>query len=180
MPSHKSKTKTNIIKKTQRAKVQKNFKKIEKIGIDTDLINNILENNYSFHGAIAQDNLVSIKHIKTPFSIIVNTDTSNKPGKHWIAIYINKYRIEIFDSLGFNPNHWSKPPTYLIKFIQKYLYARRLTISKPIQFPFSNLCGLYCIYFILYRRYYTIRSSQNLFTDNYATNDQILYNVFNQ
>ena len=32
---------------------------------------------------------------------IVNTDTSNLPGQHWIAVYINQSEIQVFDPLGF-------------------------------------------------------------------------------
>ena len=39
-----------------------------------------------------------------PSSFIINTDNSNKPGEHWLAIYINEDRkLHFFDPLGLPP-----------------------------------------------------------------------------
>ena len=173
-----AKTKTGIISSAQKREIGQKIKEIKTIGADNYFINKILDKNRNFYGAMAQDCLSKIKYTKIPFSIVVNTDTSNKPGHHWIAIYITKYKIEIFDSLGFNPNNWLIYPTHIIQFVQKYLYGRYLTISKPIQSPYSNLCGLYCIYFILHRQHFSFRLIQNMFTDNYDYNDNLLCATF--
>jgi len=39
-----------------------------------------------------------------PHLLVCNTDPSYKPGRHWIAIYIEDGRGEFFDSIGHRPN----------------------------------------------------------------------------
>ena len=43
-----------------------------------------------------------IKRGKTKIGIILNTDPHNKPGQHWISMFINikKHTISFFDSVG--------------------------------------------------------------------------------
>ena len=39
------------------------------------------------------------KHLSLPTAIIVNTDTSDKPGTHWVALYIDKNASGSFSAL---------------------------------------------------------------------------------
>jgi len=52
-----------------------------------------------FDGVFSIDNLPDNPHI-----LVCNTDTSDKPGRHWVPIYIDDGRGEVFDSFGHRPN----------------------------------------------------------------------------
>lgn len=73
--------------------------------------------------------------------LIVNTDVSALPGTHWIAVYVNQRKGEVFDSYG-------RPPPFRL---QKWLNNSgvRWTFNKRlVQGPLSTLCGAYCIFFL--------------------------------
>ena len=71
---------------------------------------------------------------------IINTDTSDKPGEHWVAIYFrNNDEAIYFDSYGLPPLE-----DYILQFIQRntrhWIYHKEL-----LQSPWSRVCGMYCI-----------------------------------
>jgi len=56
-----------------------------------------------FIGLYAADQLSPFIHT-FPAAIIINTDPSNKPGEHWVAVYIfNSGHGEYFDSYDLPP-----------------------------------------------------------------------------
>ena len=79
-----------------------------------------------------------------PYAVVANTDTSDKKGRHWIVIYATSpTSAEYFDTSG-------RAPTGLIK---EYLsrFPNVLTSDTPVQSPFTNVCGAYCVYYIVQR-----------------------------
>lgn len=61
---------------------------------------------------------------KTKLGLIINLDTHNLPGSHWVALYcdLNNHHIYFFDSVG------KKPGKRIRKFINrivKYIYAKK-------------------------------------------------------
>jgi hypothetical protein len=95
-----------------------------------------------FRGVFSLDQLPSLN--KYPAGIIVNTDPSNKPGEHWVAIYIDKKGVGFyFDSFGMKP---------LQKSIVLFMQA-----NCPNGWDYNNVtfqsanalsCGAYCVTFI--------------------------------
>ena len=81
-----------------------------------------------------------------PSCLIVNTDPSNKPGSHWLAIYyyVNG-EAEFFDSYGLNPNFYGLD-NYLNKTSLNWTYNK-----KQIQSFYSNLCGYYCFFYLMFK-----------------------------
>jgi hypothetical protein len=80
-----------------------------------------------------------------PSALVVNTDSSNQPGKHWVAIFINSdCSVEYFDSYGLKPQ-----VSAISKFLLKFKNCRYN--KKPIQGLFSSVCGHYCIFFLIQR-----------------------------
>jgi len=78
---------------------------------------------------------------------VVNRDDSSQPGSHWMAIYIDENgNLEFFDSYG-------QSPFFYGKLIQDYVskYSNVIWNSVTFQSITSNVCGHYCIYFILKR-----------------------------
>ena len=106
----------------------------------------------TFLGVFASDELKHLRIIEYPVSLIANLDNSESDGSHWVAIRISNSKIELFDSLGFYPDGWSRFPSEIINFLKTHTALRKLSISPLFQSPNTHLCGLYCIYFILFRR----------------------------
>jgi len=102
-------------------------------------------------------NLVDqIKRGKTKIGIIFNTDPHNKPGEHWISLFINvkKGHIFFFDSAG------NKVPAQIEKFVNGVMDQGK-KLKKPIYFKFdqnypvehqykNTECGIYSIFFLVH------------------------------
>ena len=77
-----------------------------------------------------------------PASYIINTDTENGPGEHWISFFIdNNGHADYFDSYGFPPNETTL----------KWLRNRASHIyfnTHCLQGPLSTVCWAYCLYFL--------------------------------
>lgn len=86
--------------------------------------------------------------------VISNTDTSNGPGKHWVAFYFpTKGPYEFFDSMG------NCPQSYQVGF-EKILNKKYLMYNGQLQQSSSNVCGLYCAYYVIKR--YRGKSMRNI------------------
>ena len=125
-------------------------------------------------GVFAADSL-PVHLPNQPFGLIVNTDRSFNPGRHWCAIYSDAHRhMEFFDSYGRVPEENSV-------FISRWLdnkaktqdYNRRLLQSNQ-----STVCGLYCL---LYLRQRLCGGSLDLFIQSFGTkleiNDEYVENI---
>ena len=107
-----------------------------------------------------------IKHGKTKIGIIFNTDPHNKPGQHWISMFINikKKKIFFFDSTG------DKPAPQIMVLVNR-IKEQGLNLKKKIIFKFDSNegiehqygnteCGIYSLYFI-------VHMLQDKMTDHY-------------
>ena len=83
-----------------------------------------------------------------PALVIANTQPSWQAGMHWISFFFPKNGLpEFFDSFGHLPIHYSTHFHYFLKENSKdgkYLYN-----SREIQRSGSNVCGLYCLLYVL-------------------------------
>lgn len=92
---------------------------------------------------------------KTMIGIIFNTDPDNKPGQHWISMFINikNKTIFFFDSTG------DPAPKEVMRLIER-IKKQGLSLNQPIKFKFDSNkgvehqngnteCGMYSIYFIV-------------------------------
>jgi hypothetical protein len=93
---------------------------------------------------------------KTKIGIIFNTDTHDKSGEHWVSMFINikKKQIFFFDSTG------DKPQQEITKLVEK-ITQQGLKMSPPIHFQYDSSegiehqkgeteCGIYSLYFIVH------------------------------
>lgn len=158
--------------------IKEKIKKIKKEKINSVFLSNCLAHVPNFLGTFAQNELIKIRHIQLPFSLIVNIDYSDQPGSHWLSIYVSKNVVEIFDSLGFDPKFYLNSNHFILQFIDKYKFNRTLSISPVLQPLSSTLCGIYCIYFILMRQFYTFEQCLSRFGSNHSRNDQRLLHFF--
>lgn len=94
-----------------------------------------------------------IKKGKNKIGIVFNTDPHYKDGSHWIALFINIKKAEIyfFDSTG------DKPPKQVLKFVKTVIEQGS---HENIQFAYlenhpnshqkkNSECGVYCLYFLI-------------------------------
>lgn len=80
-----------------------------------------------------------------PFFMIVNTQSHNLPGEHWITIFIGSNRRgEIFDSLALPLSN------RLVKWMNTFCISFTKN-SLAYQHPLSARCGVYALYFVLNR-----------------------------
>lgn len=97
-----------------------------------------------------------IKHGKTKIGIIFNTDPHDKPGQHWISMFINikKNYIFFFDSTG------DKPSEEIMKLVNR-IKEQGLSLSPKKTFKFDSNsgiehqygnteCGIYSLFFIVH------------------------------
>ena len=97
-----------------------------------------------------------IKDGKTKIGIIFNTDPHNKPGQHWISMFINikKKKIFFFDSTG------DKPVPQIMALVER-IKEQGLNLKKKINFKFDSNegiehqygnteCGVYSLFFIVH------------------------------
>ena len=132
-------------------------------------IDNFLRKNDNYLGTFPLDRLPDLPK-KFPKSIIINTDKSNRPGDHWIAIVLTEKHAYYFDSFGLG---------IVDQEIQQFLLPRYSSIifnSLCIQHILSDKCGFYCIYFVKnvhnFKSYYKFLS--NFMIRNLKLNDCIV------
>ena len=124
--------------------------------LNTTHINNVIDQyekkykNFSFLGSVPYDfqelrelqmgkeidfdmlrngKLNEEKSIIDKFGMVINLDPHDKPGSHWVALYVNfeKKQIYFFDSVGKKPRKKIKK---FINKITKYLYKKEY--NKPL------------------------------------------------
>ena len=160
---------TNVHKEIKEAKKQKQ-------GLSNKKIEKILNCCKSFIGCFACDQLDSLSISHFPCSLIVNTDTLNQSGSHWIAIRVSKSKVEMFDSLGLI--YENRIPIQILVFIQRFSISRSFKFNQRLQPDSSVLCGFYCIFFIFLRRFCSFRKIQSMFRDDFVKNDQLITKFF--
>ena len=88
-----------------------------------------------------------IPPLKKTAVMVVNTDTHDKPGRHWIALFVrDKNTLEFFDSYGLSPGHYGQ---HLEDYAKRF--SRLVRNCTQLQSLTSNVCGPYCIYFLVKR-----------------------------
>lgn len=98
-----------------------------------------------------------IKKGKSKIGVIFNTDPHDKGGEHWISLFINikKGEIFFFDSAG------NKIPNQIMKFVNNVIEQGHSLQNTPINFKFNQNypvehqyknteCGVYSLFFIIH------------------------------
>ena len=111
---------------------------------------------------------------KTPRGFILNVDTNNGPGTHWISIYITTDgKGELFYSYG-------EPPEFYSRNFETFLEDHSNTFTsnkKTLQSPWSRVCGQYCLFYALHRcRNISMSTIVNMFTDQRDWKDTLVRN----
>ena len=120
-----------------------------------------------FLGVFARDELPKPK--KYPACFVFNSKPREHEGEHWLAMFIDSDgTIDFFDSYAYSPNFYKLQP-YLDTFTK---WTRN---EKRIQ-GLSEFCGLYCIYFLLFKARNKQKHFFSKFSNDLFNNDKILLN----
>ena len=152
-----------------------------KKGLNSEFLTQSLKCLPNFIGCYAENQLSSLVITQYPTFLIVNTDSSQMKGSHWLAIGVFKTSIEIFDPLGFTIFNWSRVPCSLLDFLHRMSVTRRVQVSSRVQPSNSHLCGFYCIFYLILRSFVSMRTVNSFFCllhSKLYKNDSILYKFF--
>ena len=100
-------------------------------------------------GVFASDQLtIKEKDIQTRSAYIVNVDTHDKKGSHWLSIFVEKGQFEVFDNYGL-PLHWYKPSPF-VTWVFKHYQDVSSNVGQ-LQATDSNTCGHYALFSLFAR-----------------------------
>ena len=170
------KDKKEIFSDLNRKTRQKQIEKVEEKALTTLDIQKFLNRSKNFLGVFASDEIENIRIMNFPAFFVSNLDVSTSPGSHWICVRVDRFSIEIFDSLGFDQKLWGKFPFVLQKFLGRYRLTHKFYFSPVLQPYSTNDCGFYCIFFVLYRSIYSFHDCTAMFSRILTKNHKILIN----
>ena len=150
------------------------FKKAQKEGLSSRDLLKCLHSVPHFLGVFAADELKFILIKKFPIFLIVNLDSSNFPGSHWISIRIGTKFVEVFDSLGFRSELWDRYSPIIFHFLKNFAKTHNFLISPIMQMPYTFDCGLFCLYFVVYRQFLSFSALISPFTSDLKFNREFL------
>jgi hypothetical protein len=110
---------------------------------------------------------------KYPAALVANVDSHDKPGSHWCAFYIDENQEgEFFDSYGQTPEEYSVNfKNFLDQNCKRWSYN-----SQVIQSLGSNVCGHYCLYYLInHCKNVSLKHIVTRFTRNSRINDRFVY-----
>ena len=151
----------------------------QKKGLNGDFIISSLACAPNFIGCFAENELNDLTITSFPSFLIVNIDSSEMEGSHWIAIGVFKEKIEIFDPLGFDIFNWTQVPCHLLDFLHRLSVTRRVLTAPRVQSNSSYLCGFYTIFYVIARKFLSFEHLSKCFCTKFLPrNDKILYEFF--
>ena len=115
--------------------------------LSTTDISHKLQGLSNFVGVFPVDNLPSSAARFQKINFVVNTDSGNLPGTHWIAVWYNgdNSPSEIFDSFALTP------PAAVQLWCSRNASKHWISSKFCIQHPTATTCGLYCCQFLIRR-----------------------------
>ena len=98
------------------------------------------------YDVVAKDSLSDIIIDTYPAAIVCNTHDSDRPGEHWVAMYVDtERRGDYFDSYGLQPQHVG-----FVDFMTEHCSTWSAN-ERTLQSPLSTVCGQYCVAFLMFR-----------------------------
>ena len=161
---------TSIRKKIKAKESQK--------GLTTNEIQILLRGISDFIGCYAENQITNLSITTFPAFLVVNLDSSNLPGSHWLALRVDRREVEIFDPAGFDIFKWPRIPCHLLNFIHRLTLTRTLSVYSQKQNSSSHLCGFYCMFYIICRQHYPLSFIESLFSRRLRKNDRKLEKLF--
>ena len=132
-----------------------------------------------FRGVYAADHAKALEVTEFPSGYIINTDPSDKPGTHWVCLYVwgtpSNTIGEFFCSYG------EPPQTYNFKSWIESTVTSWTYNKKRLQADSSSVCGHYCLFYLLHRfRNIPLISIQDMFTRDFSLNDTLVNNYISE
>lgn len=123
-----------------------------------------------FLGVFPCDRLPIQLNKSGPSLMVCNTDPHDKPGQHWIVLYVEDSSYgEYFDSFGRPPDTSFR--TFLNRNCVNWIFNER-----HLQSAISRFCGHYCIFYCLHRaRNKNVNAITNLLTTDTGLNDYVVH-----
>lgn len=113
--------------------------------MDTQQLRDVLSRDLgrSFAGVYPRDLLPEIlPHQK---AVVINTDPHDRPGAHWVCVYLNTPVIEYFDSYGLPPAH-RDIQDFIRRHGDRWMYNMHCYQALD-----TDVCGQYCVYYLHHR-----------------------------
>lgn len=99
-----------------------------------------------FKGVFPRDQLPKANQLQRPAGLVVNMDPHDRPGEHWLALYLSEEnRVEFFYSYGHPPDH-PRFPEAIMDFLRTCGPVTTYQ-AKQVQYPDSATCGYHCVFF---------------------------------
>jgi hypothetical protein len=144
-------------------------------GIEILSIVQKLDRNKIFRGVFPSDKLPKRKLKKLPAAFVVNLDSSEKKGSHWIGIFVDQKRKGYyFDSYGCNPNVEG-----IINFL-RYQCKKIEIFQHQLQSTNTKVCGSYVIFFLLTMMIDKSTDFAKYFSRNTFINDLFIRKIMNK
>ena len=122
----------------------------------------------TFLGVFPIDRLPAKLPARRPLLLVCNTDPHDKPGKHWIALFINIVG-EYFDS-------YAEPPSRTFQLYLEKHCNTFVTNSKVIQSIVSYSCGHYSVFYCLMKMLnYCMKDIEDAFSTDTGLNDYMIH-----
>ena len=142
-------------------------------------IKSVFKNEPRFLGVFAINEINSVKLEKDTCFIFNTLPRHITSTGHWISVYRAKNdTVHIIDSLNLKfilNNH------YITLFLKYNNVSCVKTISYPVQPIYSNLCGVYCIYFIIcflnnvcFNKLVNIFDAKNLYVNDFIVSNYVI------
>lgn len=104
---------------------------------------------------------------EVPAYYIFNVEPNRRPGSHWVAVAMDHNDSVFFDPQGFPPEHYGFP------------FRTKISNTRAVQGPNSNLCGLFVIVFIHYMlKGVSLKKFLSMFKNSAKANDALIYKEF--
>jgi len=124
-----------------------------------------LKNVYSFCGIIKMSDIDKIRFNESPISFVVYYKD------HWLGIFLSSKELDIMDSTH---SAFEEPCPEFINFLYNNR-VKKIRVNPVLQSKTTNICGYYCLYFVIERnngkKYNSILQK---FTNNLQLNDYIV------
>ena len=119
-----------------------------------------------FCGVVPKDGLPTTTDALTA-AFVCNTDDGDEQGEHWIALYLDADESgDYFCSYGLPPRHAA-----FRTFVNEHC-SEWTNNSMKLQSPLSNVCGQYCVaYVLLFCNGFPMSTFVNIFGTDLLAND---------
>ena len=164
----------------RRSKMQEVLEKAKTCPLSSTDLYQLVKGLPNFVGVFASDELETLRIVRNNLFFIINLDTLEQVGSHWLAVRISRKSVEIFDSLGFSLKLWQTYPKHLLNFLGRYSKSHNFLISPVLQPPNTYTCGLYCIFYIIYRQKISFSNCIRKFSRDILENNCKLYSYLDK